>query len=117
MLEHLPKEVREGLEAARLRAARKRSRLRLQMGDAVFPVLRNWPGGFALEAGRAPNLRGLVDLYDGSRHLSRCLIVASSEESGEIIYEFKQVTEAVDGPALDFEKPDDSPVALLARLT
>ena len=35
MLEFLPKEVREGLEAARKRDLKRKSRLRVQVGDAV----------------------------------------------------------------------------------
>jgi hypothetical protein len=50
MLEFLPKEVREGLEAARKKDLKRKSRLRVQVGDAVFPVLRFWHDGFALDA-------------------------------------------------------------------
>ena len=96
MTDFLPKEVREGLEQARKQALRKKSRLRVHADEQVFPVLRFWEGGFALEAENAPHLRGLVDLYDGARHLYQCLIVASEEEDGEMIYEFKWHTEAVD---------------------
>ena len=61
MLEFLPKEVREGLEAARKRDMKRKSRLRVQVGEAVFPVLRFWHDGFALDAGLSPGrLRGLV---------------------------------------------------------
>jgi hypothetical protein len=46
MLEFLPKELREGLEAARKRNLTRKSRLRVQVGEAVFPILRFWQGGF-----------------------------------------------------------------------
>jgi hypothetical protein len=62
MLEFLPKDVREGLEAARRRDQKRRSRLRVQVGEAVFPVLRFWDEGFALDASLTPHLRGLVDV-------------------------------------------------------
>jgi hypothetical protein len=79
MLEFLPKDVREGLEAARKRDLKRKSRLRVQVGDAVYPVLRFWDNGFALDADFSPGkLRGLVDVYDGSRHVFQCLIMASS---------------------------------------
>jgi len=117
MLEQLPKDVREGLARARLQARRKSARLRIRTHEESFSVLRHWPGGFSLEAENAPQLRGLVDLYDGARHLSRCLIVASSEEDSEIIYEFKQVTDASDGPALDFVRDEDRPKGLLPKPT
>jgi len=85
MLEFLPKEVREGLEAARKRDLKRKSRLRVQVGEAVFPVLRFWHDGFALDADLSPGkLRGLVDVFDGSRHVFQCLIVASGLENGEL---------------------------------
>lgn len=114
MSEFLPKEVREGLEMARKRDLRKRSRLRVHVGDDVFPVLRFWEGGFALDAETAPKLRGLVDLYDGGRHLYQCLIIASDEEQGEMVYEFKRNTAAVDKAPLDFYRDENAPIALLS---
>lgn len=115
MLEFLPKEVREGLEAARLRDRKRRSRLRVQVGNAVFPVLRFWEDGFALDAGMAPKLRGLVDLYEGDRHIFQCLIVASTVEAGELVCDFKRSTMVLDKPALDYWRDENAPVALLPR--
>jgi len=116
MSEFLPKEVREGLELARKRDLRRKSRLRVHVGDEVFPVLRFWDAGFSLDTENAPHLRGLVDLYDGGRHLYQCLIVASSEEAGEMRYEFKRNTAAVDRAPLDFYRDENAPVALLGRV-
>lgn len=113
MSEFLPKEVRDGLEQARKRDLKKRSRLRVHDGDAVYPVLRFWDSGFALDAEDAPHLRGLVDIYDGSRHIYQCLIVASEEATGEMIYEFKRHTAAVDRAPLDFSREENAPVALI----
>ena len=115
MLEFLPKEVREGLEAARKRDRLRKSRLRVQVGEAVFPILRFWDGGFALDADRAPKLRGLVDIYDGARHIFQCLIVASVEDNGEVVCEFKRSTTVEDGPALDFWRDENAPVAYLPK--
>jgi len=109
----LPKEVLEGLELARKRDLRAKSRLRVLVGDEAFVVLRFWETGFALDIEDAPHLRGLVDLYDGSRHLYQCLIVASDEDNGEMIYEFKRATAAVDKPPLDFCLDENAPIALL----
>lgn len=115
MFEFLPKEVREGLEAARKRDQKARSRLCVHVGGEVFHVLRLWGDGFALEAAGAPKMRGLVDLYDGPRHLSECLVVASVEENGEMICDFKRHTPATDRPALDFYRDEGAgPVALLS---
>jgi hypothetical protein len=115
MLEHLPRDVREGLEAAHRLAARRKSRLRLHVGDQVFPILRIWDGGFALAADTTAHLRGLVDVHDGARHLRQCLIIASREEGGEIICEYKRDTAVTDRPAADFVRPDDAPAGLLPR--
>ena len=82
MLEFLPKEVRDGFEAARKRDARRRARLRVRVGGAVFPVLRLSEDEMQLDASLTPHLRGLVDLYDGARHVAQCLIVASTMENG-----------------------------------
>jgi hypothetical protein len=109
----LSPEVQAGLDAARKAALKKSSRLRIEAGPASFPVLRAWDGGFALDSDGAPHLRGLVDLYDGARHLSRCLIVASEEEGGEIRFELKRVTEAGGEQPVDFERAPDAPIALL----
>ncbi len=62
MSEFLPKEVRDGLDAARRRDRGRKTRLRVHVGEAVFPVLRLWDDGFALDADRAPRLRGIVDV-------------------------------------------------------
>lgn len=115
MSEFLPKEVRQGLEIARKRALRKSSRLRVHTDDEIFPILRYWDDGFALDPVNAPHLRGHVDIYDGSRHLYQCLIVASDMDGVEMKYEFKRSTSAVDAAPLDYVRPVDAPVALIGR--
>ena len=113
MSEFLPKEVREGLEIARKRDQRRRSRLRVKAGDHTFTILRYWDQGFALDKEDVPHLRGLVDVYDGARHLSQCLIVASEEDADEMVYEFKRETMAAAAPPLDYERDEHAPIALL----
>ena len=115
MLEFLPKEVHDGLEAARKRDFARKSRLRLQVGEAVFPITRFWHDGFALDAALAPQLRGLVDVYDGARHILQCLIVASSPENGELVCEFKRMTAVSDKAPLDYDRDENAPLALLFR--
>jgi hypothetical protein len=112
MVSYLPKDVLEGLQRARQQDLVRKSRMRIIVGDDAYPVIRLSDDGFALPAD-APHLRGLVDLYEGSRHMAQCLIVASSEEEGEMHYEYKRRTEAADKPALDFERGEDAPVALI----
>ncbi len=115
MLEFLPDYLREGLEHARKRQARRRSRLHVQVGDAVFPILRMWAGGFALDGALSPRLRGLVDVYDGPRHILHCLIIASDADGGEIMCEFKQSSPAGDRPPVDFWRGDEGPAGYLTR--
>lgn len=115
MLEYLPLEVRDGLAAARRAERRRKSRLRVLADGKTHRILRIWHDGFALDIEDLPHLRGLVDIYDGSRHLYQCLIVASSEDGDEVSYEFKRNTPAVDRAPLDFEHDEDAPVILLPR--
>lgn len=115
MLEFLPIEVRDGLEAARKRDLRRRSRLRVQLGEAVFPILRFWDDGFSVDADRATHLRGLVDIFDGARHIFQGLIIASTVENGELICEFKRSTAVTDRPPLDFWRDENAPVGYLPK--
>ena len=115
MTTFLPPEVQAGLDEARKTARKTSHRLRVRAGDDTYRVLRAWDGGFALDSRIAPNLRGLVDLYDGPKHLSRCLIVASEEEGGEMRFDLKRVTEASDEQPLDFARDAEAPVALIEK--
>ena len=113
MTGYLPKEVLEGLKAAQKKAERKRSRRSVHVGDDVYPILQFAEEGFALDAEHAPHLRGLVDIYEGPRHLYQALIVASEEEGGQMWYEYKWLKPVTDGPALDFFRAPDAPAGLL----
>ncbi|MFD0981549.1 hypothetical protein [Tropicimonas aquimaris] len=116
MSEFLPKEVREELESARKETKRRRSRMVVRVGDEDFTILRHWEGGFALDVADAPGLRGLVDLYDGGRHLCQALIVASAEADGERVFEVKRTTPAAGAaPAADFVRDRPEPSGLLPR--
>ena len=115
MLNFMSKELREGLDTARKSEQRRKSRLRVQVGEAVFPILRMWSGGFALDATLTPQLRGLVDVYDGAAHIFQCLIVASVAEASEVICEYKRATAVADRAALDFVRDENAPIAYLPR--
>jgi hypothetical protein len=115
MLEFLPKDIADGLAMARNREAARKSRLRVQVGEAVFPLLRFWHDGFAMDAAMTPKLRGLVDVYDGGRHIFQCLIIASSEEHGQIVYEFKRNTAVRDTAPLDYWRDEHAPVGYLPK--
>ncbi len=115
MSTYMSKEVREGLKAAQMAALKKTSNLRVLVGDEFHPVLRLWKDGFTVEADTAPVMRGLVDIYDGGRHIYQCLIVASETEAGEMCYEFKRNTTAQDQAPLDFYRDPLAPVGLLSK--
>jgi len=114
MTTYLPKEVQEGLDAARARDLARKSRYRVSMDGQTYKVLKLTDKGFAVDAEVAPHLRGLIDIFDGSRQLYQCLIVASTEENGQMWYEYKRNTVAADRPPLDFYREPDAPIALLA---
>ena len=116
MTDYLTKELQEGLAQARKLAAKKNARLRVQVGEETYPVIRIWENGFSLDADDAPHMRGLVDLYDGARHTAQCLIIASEEESGEMRYEYKRTTQAHERAPLDFAREESAPIALIERL-
>lgn len=115
MSEYLPQEVRDGLEHARREAKRKKSRLRVEVGGQSFTILRFWENGFSIDPAGARHFRGLVDVYDGARHVSNCLVVASSEEAGELVYEYKRSTPALEAAPSDYEISATAPIGLLAK--
>jgi len=106
-------EVMDGLKAARKSAERKTNRLRVHVGKDIYPVIKFWGGGFSVDLETVPKLRGLVDLYDGSRHVSQCLIIRSNQDGERVNYEFKRKTEASDHAPLDYERDESAPIALL----
>lgn len=116
MLEFFSKELRDGFEAARKRQNARKSRLRVQIGSEIYPILRIWDEGLAMDADHVPGLRGLVDVYDGARHMSQCLIVASTVENGELICTFKRSTPVTEKAPLDFWRDENAPVGYLPRL-
>ncbi len=115
MLEFFPKELRDGLAHAQITRLRKKTRLRVEAGGQSFAVLRFWHDGLAIEAAHTTHLRGLVDIYDGARHIFQCLIVASETDGTELVCSFKRATAVLDRAALDYERDESAPVAYLPR--
>lgn len=113
MSEYLSKEVREGLEIARKAHMAKRSRLRVQVGEEIYPILRFSEQSFSIDAENAPHMRGLVDIFDGGKHLYQALIVATSFDGHAMVYEFKRNTLATDHAPVDFEVDETAPAGLL----
>lgn len=115
MSTYVSKEISAELDAARIASLKKSSRLRVEMGDNTYRILKLWKDGFAVEAETTPRLRGLVDIFDGANHLYQCLIVADKEDGGQMRYEFKRSTVAADKAPLDFYRAPDAPIALLGK--
>ena len=115
MTDYLSPEIEAALKAARKAAMKKSSRLRVQMGETQYPILKLWDKGFALDVSGAPKLRGLVDIYDGTKHLMNGLIIATEAEGDMMHYEFKRATQAQDKPPLDYERDENAPVALIGK--
>lgn len=113
MLEFLPEDVRRGLEGARIRAERKGSRLCIHVKDAVYPIHSLSDHGFSVDTKRVPQLRGLVDIYDGPKHLSHALIIAASEDGTTMTYEFKRETPVNQAPIRDYVEERQRPSGYL----
>ena len=111
----LPPDIQAGLDAARKKAMRSGHRLRVQDGENAYRVLQMWENGFSLDREEAATLRGRVDLYDGARHLSRWLSIASEEDGDTTRFEFKSMTDAVGQQPVDFVRQADAPVALIGQ--
>jgi len=116
MATYVPHAVQAGLDAARIHRLRQSSKLRIETPDGYFRVLRLWDKGFSVSAEDAPHLRGFVDLYDGPSQLFQCLIVASSEDAGEMRYDFKRMTAVSHTPPCDFVRDIPAPTAFLDDL-
>jgi hypothetical protein len=114
MTEFLPKDLLDQLNAARRQNRRKRATRVVHVGDEAFPILDYTDGGFAVDADDVPRLRGLVDIFDGPRHLTQALIVASAQDGDLMRYEFKRNTPAETSAPVDFERAAP-PVGLIGR--
>jgi hypothetical protein len=115
MSEYLPKELREQLAAAHRKAKRKRATRSVHIGDEAFAILDMSDNGFSVARDEAPRLRGLVNIYEGPRHLYQALIVAAAEAGDVMQYDFKRNTAATGHPAVDFEQVEARPAGLLTK--
>ena len=113
MTTYVSAELQAGLDAARMRRAKRRSRLRVEGGGTSHPVLRLWERRAGVGRADRPPLRGPRHLYDGARHIGGCLGVTSDEQAREPRSEFNRALSAPQGAALDFARDEDAPVALI----
>lgn len=115
MSDYLPKEVRAQLAAARMMSRRKKATRSVHIGDEAFAILDMSHNGFAVDAVKAPRMRGLIDIYEGPSHLYQALIVAASRDGDLMRYEFKRNTAAVRAAPVDFEQAESRPIGLLSK--
>lgn len=62
-------DVCKGFEQARRKALKSVNRRCVHTNNNVFHITEAWIDGFSVPAKRGKNLRGLVDIYDGPKHL------------------------------------------------
>jgi hypothetical protein len=115
MTDFLPQSILDELATARRAARRRRATRVVHVGDEAFPILEMSENGLCVDAANAPRLRGLIDIFDGPRHLYQALIVASERRGDLMHYEFKRNTAAVSHAPVDFETSDDRPAGYLPR--
>ena len=113
MSTYVSKDIQESLDQARLSRMKRKSRLRAETSEGYCKILRLWDTGFSVAAEDAPNLRGYVDIYEGPTQMFQCLIIASSEEAGEMSYEFKRMTAVANTAARDFAADTEAPVGFI----
>jgi len=116
MVYDLPEDVRLGLQEARKASLRRGDRLCVHDGRNVYRINRFWVDGFSIDSVHAAKLRGRVEIYDGARHLYQCLIVNSSEEADETVFDFKWMHPVRTHPAVDFVQDRQAPAGLLSHL-
>ncbi|OCX60418.1 hypothetical protein BFP70_17560 [Thioclava sp. SK-1] len=112
-MEFLPNEVAAALRDAQTKAMRRQVKLTLHAGGQVWPILRKWHGGLALNADQIKQLRGHVDIYRAGTHVATALIVASEIEGQELICQLKRETAVSTQAPLDFVRDDNAPAGYL----
>lgn len=116
MSEYLPKDVRAQLAAAQRQTRKRRATRTIHIGDEAFAIIDMSEDGFAVLADETPHLRGLVDIFDGPRHLYQALIVAAAEDGDLMRYDFKRNTAASHSAPVDFERADSPVAGLLSKV-
>lgn len=115
MSEYLPKEIRDQLAAAQRHTERKRATRSVHADDQAFAIIDMSDHGFALVADDAPRLRGLIDIYEGARHLYQALIVTARQDGDLMRYDFKRNTATAQTAPVDFVQDDVRPAGLLSN--
>lgn len=76
--------------------------LTLECGARRYPIVSLSPESCLIEAVDGSMPRGLVDIFDGERHLAHCLIVLAAPEWPYLRCFFKRRTASRASPPADF---------------
>jgi hypothetical protein len=82
------------------RAARKK--LTLRIGSRRYPILSQGAETCVIRAPVDTPLRGIADVYEGERHVARCLILLSASDGELMRLSYKWRTPVQSSPPLDF---------------
>ncbi len=113
---HLP----EGLKEAALQLRpngkiTKKHRLRLRSAGREIDIVDAWADGFSIRVSGPQPGRGIVDLFDGARHIRHGLIYQTGTVGDRRIYAFKTAQDPRMAQPADFARAADGPVALIPR--
>jgi hypothetical protein len=76
--------------------------LTLECGSRRYPIVSCGPESCLIEAADGSMPRGLVDIFDGERHVAHCLIVLAAPEGPFLRCVFKRRTAPRLDPPRDF---------------
>ena len=86
--------------------------LRVVSGHVSWPIRRIWSDGFSLAIGQ--QIRGLVDVFDGERHVFSCLACENGTDGDEQLFVIQQRNKGHAHAPRDFASEADVPAGALA---
>jgi len=92
---------------------KRKQRLRIQSGTRTIDIVNAWDGGFALSRSGPQPKRGVVDLFNGARHIRHGLVYQTGATEELVLYTFKLAQDPRMAQPADFERAPDGPVALI----
>lgn len=113
---HLPEGLREAAPQHRSdEKTPKKQRLRVKSAGREIDVVEAWADGFSIRNSGPQPGRGIVDLFDGARHIRHGLIYQTGTVGDRRIYAFKTARDPRMVQPADFARAADGPVALIPR--
>ena len=92
-----------------------RPRLRLKSAGRTIDVVEAWADGFSIDSNGPQPQRGIVDLFDGARHIRHGLIYQTGADEAHVTFAFKSAHDPRMAQPCDFARAEDGPVALIGR--